>query len=144
MPFFAQILLALKGIIGFSKVHWKILVPLVIFILGYSWWVGFEKGKGKEDRQIKACNEEVLKDQLESEKKLREDAEKLNLDLQTRVTRLAKQNHEQNEYMKELELYLSVSNLPDDQVSARTREFVRQLNQRTGELVEEERLENEK
>ena len=131
MPF----LLAIRAVFGFLGKNWKVLAPAALAILGLAFFKGFLDAREREIRNEETliCNENVLEDQLESERQLREDAETLAQSLNEQIVRLRESELERRQYLTDLERQLT--DIEDDNISPRTRELIRRLNQRTWTYV---------
>ena len=101
-----------------------------------AWGYGFIKGLNdiKEDKQILECNQTQLEDQLAVITRLLED-EKLDRErVAQELVEMRLESQERQETIRDLQSILRDQTIEDDLISARTRQFYRELNNRAKEI----------
>lgn len=115
------------------------ITPIVLTIILSLFLNNDDDKQEKINNQVLICNEQQLRDQLEHEKSLRLNAEELAESLRVQLNDALGRQAENEEYIEGLLKRLNELNLEDDGVSPRTKEMLRQLNERTIKaLVESE------
>lgn len=123
-------------VIGFFTSNWQKILVGVAGLIVLSYAIGFVQGVVRiiRDNATLECNDDKLKDQIETLEKLLNNEKISAQRLADELQKMQEENQDRKEIIKSLKDVLNDVSLEDDDISPRTKEFIIQLNERSKEV----------
>lgn len=123
-------------VLGFVTGNWQKILVGVAGLIVLSYAIGFVQGVVRiiRDNATLECNDDKLKDQIETLEKLLNNEKISAQRLADELQKMQEENQVRKEIIKSLKDVLNDVSLEDDDISPRTKEFIIQLNERSKEV----------